>query len=117
MQGAQGDASFSWWTGFASACLGDAAGPLEAEGCAAYELGRFRASGSNTLNPGTFHDTWQAVGPELRARWPAASTLAVGLSLGAMFPVQRQRFSIAEDAVYQVPVVALRGEIGATVRF
>jgi hypothetical protein len=114
----EGEASFSWWSGFAGGCLGsDASAALVLSGCAVYELGRLGAGGSRTENPSSSGTMWQALGPELRFEWVFAAPFALNAGVAGMFPLRAERFWLGNDVVFRVPPAGIRAEIGAVVRF
>ncbi len=116
--GVEGNASFSWWSGFAAGCLGsDAAATLVLSGCAVYELGRLGASGSQTRNPSASATPWQALGPELRFEWAVAAPFALNVAAAGMFPLRATRFWLGDEVVFRVPWVGARAEIGVAARF
>ena len=117
--GASGDATFSWWSGFASLCAGTKVGSpsLVMAVCGTYELGNLSADGSNTRNPASTRNLWQALGPGLRADWVIAGPLTLSAGVDGLVPFKRQRFSIAQDEIYRVPLVAMRFEGGIGLLF
>jgi hypothetical protein len=114
-----GDAAFSWWTAFASFCAGTALGTSDVvvNLCGTYELGFLDGSGSNTTNPASTNSAWHALGPGLRAEWVLVGPMVLAAAIDGLVPLRRQRFSIADDVVYRVPVVAPRVEAGIGLRF
>jgi hypothetical protein len=116
--GAEGSASFSWWSAFLGGCVGsDTSASFVLSGCAVYELGQLGASGSRTRNAASSMETWQALGPELRLEWAFAVPVALGAGVAGMFPLRSERFFLGKDVLYQVPTIGIRAEIGAAIRF
>ncbi len=115
----EGLATFKWWAGIASVCpaleLGD---PSLAQGlCVSFEQGVLSATGSDTRNPRSSMRSWTAIGPGLVFRWSVLPPLFSLVAADALFPLNRDRFHIGTEQIHEVPVVALRGEIGLGVRF
>jgi hypothetical protein len=116
---AAGDAAFSWWAAFASVCAGTGVGSpaFLMSVCATYEFGFLDAKGSNTRNPESTENIWQALGPGIRAEWVLAKPFALNAGVEGVVPFSRQKFSIGSDSVYQVPLVTLRVQAGIALLF
>ncbi|HEX4335531.1 MAG TPA: hypothetical protein VH062_06425 [Polyangiaceae bacterium] len=114
-----GDAEFSWWAAFAMACAGT---PLGAPSflmsvCGTYEFGFLDADGKNTRNPASTRSNWQALGPGVRAEWIAVGPLTLHAGVDGVVPFRREKFTIGNQVVYEVPLVALRVEAGLGLLF
>lgn len=107
-----GRAQFVWFAAMTALCAEMPERRLRASGCAVVELGGLRASGAASVTGHAQTRFWGAVGPSL-----AGSLLVhprVGLRLGGelLGVLLRDRYSLAEQAVFSVPRLAFRAELG-----
>ena len=51
------------------------------------------------------------------ARWEVLSPLFLQIGGEAQFPLNRDRFLLADIVVYEIPAVSWRGQAGVGVRF
>lgn len=116
---AEGDATLEWRALMAQLC--PALLPLHESlwitGCVAAEVGELAGQGRDTQNPRTRTSTWGALGPALLARWEVLSPLFVQVGGEALFPLNRDRFLLADATVYEIPPVSARGQGGLGVTF
>ncbi len=115
----QGDATLEWRALVLELCpallpLGDT---LWLSLCAASEFGELEGQGHNTDNERSETAPWIALGPKLLARWEVLSPLFLQVGGEAQFPLNRDRFLLADVEVYEIPAVTWRAQAGVGVRF
>ena len=105
-------------TGAAGTCRSWRWAALEFGPCLGFELGRLHAAGFGVTSPGEGSSLWAAVEGEGLLGYRITSRIGLGLRLGAVVPLLRPRFVLANvGPVYQPPGAAARGAVGVEVAF
>ena len=116
-RGPEGDARFRFYAGGAGLCARRGGERLATSACAQAELGQLAAQGENTSNPQRARTLWSAVGAGARAALTLASPLALHAGLELLFPTSRDRFEVGPTALFVVPRLTFRMELGLGVHF
>jgi hypothetical protein len=113
--GPEGTASFEWIAAVIEAC--PVALPLVHDvvvvrPCGVAEYGVVRASGSNTLNPASVSRPWAGAGIGLRFSWRILGPVSVQASVSGLGALERNRFVIAGQDVFETPTTVARAGVG-----
>ena len=119
-----GDARLQWTSARADACAVFHLGPSGAlTPCVVLELGELRADASRAVRATTRRALWLAPGGAIRSEVTLVGPLAAHIEGTATRPLIRPRFFFARAAsgsspetVYNVPLAALSGTVGVSVR-
>lgn len=110
------EVEFGLWLAGLRGCYGAPRASLELVGCAAFEAGRFQASGV-ALSPGRdVQDTWLAASAGLGAGWHVTPGLRLDLGLDAIAPLRRKQYSVNRGEPVHAPS-ALTGRLSLGLSF
>ena len=113
--GPEGTASFQWIAAVLEACPVSA--PLLRDvivvrPCGVAEYGVVKATGSNTLNPASVSRPWAGAGIELRFSWRILGPVSLQASVAGLGAIERNRFVIAGQDVFETPTMVARAGAG-----
>jgi hypothetical protein len=113
-----GTASFGILVSAGEVCplVSFAVGGGELSPCVVGELGTLRASGSDTSNPQSKSRPWAAFGFEGAYARQIFGSLFWDVSVAALAPIDRDRFTMGADTVFETPKVVARAALGLGVR-
>jgi hypothetical protein len=114
LAGANGDATLSFATGILELCPLDVrvSPRVDVRPCMAGEYGFLRAAGSNTDNPRSVVRPWWGAGMEARLSWRFAGAFSAEAALGALVAIDRDRFVIGGDTLFEIPLWVGRALLG-----
>jgi hypothetical protein len=112
--GANGNATLGFTTGVVDACLLllRPVASLSLRPCVSGEYGIIRAIGSNTDNARSANRPWAAAGPEARLSLIVAGPFSVDAAVGALVAIDRDRFVIGSETIFEIPPIVGRGLLG-----
>jgi hypothetical protein len=111
----EGTASFSWIAAVLEACpvsLSLLRDVVVVRPCGVAEYGVVRASGSDTLNPGSVARPWAGAGLGLRFWWRVLGPVSLQASFSGLGAIERNRFLIAGQEVFETPTTVARAGLG-----
>jgi hypothetical protein len=86
--------------------------------CAAFQLGRLRGSGFETLSPASKSVLWSAAGAQLEGRFEVIGPLWLGWEGALTFPFTRESFYLdPQQRLHRVPPWAVSFGVGLGLRF
>jgi hypothetical protein len=113
--GAEGTAAFGWVAAVLEACpvaLALFRRAFFVHPCAVAEYGVVRATGSSTLNPASVSRPWAGVGIGMRFSWRILGPVSVEAFFSGLGSLERNRFLIASEQVFETPEVVGRAGLG-----
>jgi hypothetical protein len=112
--GPTGEASFDWIAAVGEACpiSFGVGGAAQIRPCLVGEYGVLRATGSETANPASVTRPWAGVGAEMRLSWGLLGPLSLDAAAGALASIERDRFTLATESVFETPPVVARVALG-----
>ncbi|HEY4013027.1 MAG TPA: hypothetical protein VGM06_06800 [Polyangiaceae bacterium] len=113
--GPEGTASFAWVAAVLEVCpvaLALLRDTLFVRPCGVAEYGVVRATGSDTLNPSSVSRPWAGAGIGLRVSWRILGPVSVEASAAGLGALERNRFVIASESVFETPDIVARGGLG-----
>lgn len=114
-----GGARFGFVGGVVRLCVASALGvsPLVLSGCAVAEPGVYFLDGENTRNSRSHSRAWLAAGGAADVSVAVVRWLSVRFGGELLAPFRRDRVWLAGDALYRVPALGLRLQLGIEVPF